>query len=134
MPWLWNMRSELLAMLACCWLCTSCHKPEPPQFDTRTPDSIDVLVAEKQLGTVTNATALMALLRRGEFVPPHPCAARGELILRYRAGDEVRVSLYSGHSDSRFEFAVGGRGYSVDRRRFMETLKAAGIELGRLLQ
>ena len=86
-----------------------------------------MIVGEKQVGAVTNAAVLMSILRQGKSLPPHPCAARGQLILRYPAGDQVSVSLYPGHSDSEYEFAVGGKGYAVPRKGFLSILEAEGI-------
>lgn len=121
-------------LVACCWLTASCRPPERPQFDSGTPSIIDVVVGEKQLGAVTNTVVLMSVLRQGKFIPPHPCAARGQLILRYPAGDQVRVSLYPGYSASEYEFAVGGKGYAVARGRFLGVLQAEGIATEELLK
>jgi hypothetical protein len=93
-----------------------------------------VIVGEKQVGTVTNTAVLMSILRQGRFVPPHPCAARGQLILRYPGGDQVRVSIYPGHSGSEYEFAVGGKGYVVPRGGFFGALEAGGIAIEGMLK
>ncbi len=113
---------------ASCLLATSCGRSEPPQFDSRTPDRIDVVVGENQIGAITNTFALMLALREGKFVPPHPCAARGQFTLQYPGGDKVQVSFYPGHSDSEYEFAVGGKGYSLPRKKLMDLLKQGGID------
>ncbi len=134
MPRGWNMTAGLLAIFVCWCLCASCRKAEHPALDARIPISIDLLVDGAKLGTVTNTLPLVSLLRQGDFVPPHPCAARGEFVLRYGAGDQVHVTLRPGHADARFEFAVAGKGYSVERKRFMAILKSEGIDAERLLR
>jgi hypothetical protein len=135
MPRLSQVTAGLVSgVVACCWLTASCRPPERPQFDSRTPASVAVIVDEKQVGAVTNTAVLMSVLGQGKFIPPHPCAARGQLILRYHGGDQVRVSLYPGHSGSQYEFAVGGKGYTVARMRFLGVLEAEGVATEGLLK
>ena len=135
MPRPWKVTVGLVAgLVACCWFTASCRPPAPPQFGARTPSSVAVIVGEKQVGVVTNAAVLMSLLRQGKFVPPHACAARGQLTLQYASGDQVRVSLYPGHSGSEYEFAVGGKGYTVPRKEFLGVLQAEGIATEGLLK
>ena len=135
MPRPWNVTIGLVTgLVACCWFTASCRPPAPPQFDSRTPTSVAVIVGEKQVGAVTNAAVLMSILRQGKFIPPHPCAARGQLVLRYSVGDQVSVSLYPGHSDSEYEFAVDGKGYTVPRKGFLSVLEAEGIATEGLLK
>jgi hypothetical protein len=135
MPRLSKVTLGLVAgLVAWCWLTGSCRPPERPKFDSRTPTSVAVIVGEQQVGAVTNTAILMSVLGQGKFIPPHPCAARGQLILRYQGGDQVRVSLYSGHSVSEYEFAVGGKGYTVARNGFLGVLEAEGITTEGLLK
>ena len=118
---------------ACIWRLATSRHTDHPQFRDQSPDSADVLLGDEMIGTVTNAGDLVSLLRRGEWIPPHPCAARGQFVLHYGA-DSVRVSFYPGHSDSEYEFAVGGKGYGVPRKPLMDALEAAGIDIARIPQ
>jgi len=107
---------------------------EHPQFRLQTPDSIEVFVGKEQIGTVTNTLDLIALLRTGKWEPPHACVARCEFIIRYSTGESVRVAFYPGHSDSEYEFAVNGNGYSFARQSLMSVLTAAGIDVRKIPQ
>lgn len=126
---------RILTVAALCFSWISCSKSaRHPQLIAQIPHSVDVTVGEEAVGTITNAHDLVSLLRQGDWKPPHPCAARGQLLMRYATGETVRVSFYPGHSDSEYEFSVGGEGYAVARKPLMDTLQAAGIDLERILR
>lgn len=122
-----------VAVGGCIWWFAASSHTEHPQFRDQAPDSADVLIGDELIGTITNTGDLVSLLRRGEWIPPHPCAARGQFVLHYGT-DSVRVSFYPGHSDSEYEFAVGGKGYGIARKPLMDILEAAGIDLARIPQ
>lgn len=125
------VRILTVAALCVCWI--SCSKSaRHPQLSPQIPSTIDVMVGEETVGTITNALDLVSLLRKGDWKPPHPCVARGQFLMRFPTGETVRVSFYPGHSDSEYEFAVGGEGYAVARKPLMDTLQAAGIDLERI--
>lgn len=125
------VRILTVAAFCVCWI--SCSKSaRHPQLSSQIPHSIDVIVGEETVGTITNAQHLVSILQQGEWKPPHPCVARGQFVMRYSTGDAVRVTFYPGHSDSEYEFAVGGAGYAVARKPLMDTLQAAGIDLERI--
>ncbi len=124
---------SMLTITALCVWWVSCSKAaRHPQLSQQIPSSIVVTVGEETVGTITNAYDLVSLLRQGDWKPPHPCVARGQFVMHYSTGEPVRVSFYPGHSDSEYEFAVGGEGYAVARKPLMDTLQTAGIDLERI--
>jgi hypothetical protein len=110
----------------------SCRRAESPQFDARVPDFVHVFVDEQQIGVVTNANSLISLLREARFTPPHACIARGRFDLHYPDDIVVRVLIYPGHSPSRYEIAVGGKGYTVPRQELIDILTETGIDFGKM--
>jgi len=122
-----------LTIAALCVWWVSCSKAtRHPELGLQIPSTIDVTVGEETVGTITSPRELVSILRQGDWKPPHPCVARGQFLMHYPTGETVRVAFYPGHSDSEYEFAVGGEGYVVARKPLMDALQAAGIDVERL--
>ena len=105
-----------------------------PQFPGQDPTSIEVSVDFKLIGSIADTGDLMRILRTAKFVPPHPCAARGQFILRYPTRESVNVSIYPGHTPNSYEFAVGGTGYVISRAKLLSSLQAGGIDARKIPQ
>lgn len=116
------------------WWLAAARRGEPPPFRPEAPVAVDVVVDFVCIGTIAEPAALMAVLRRGRPVEPHACIARGDFVLHYASGESVRVLFLPGHVASRYEFGVGGAGYSVRRKPLLAALAAGGIDVTRFPQ
>ncbi len=81
--------------------------------------------------TRTNSDAaacvwLMNVLRAGRKSEQHLCADYGELILSYKDGVSVKLTILPGHDAERYEFRKDGL-YSMPRKDFFEALRALGV-------
>ena len=111
-----------------------------PRLQGPLPEMIEMFVSDPSgeaavlVGRSTSVADLVALLKGGVWMPPHACISKGSLRLHYRDQSVRSIVLLPGHHDSRFEFALDGVGYSVERSEFFQILSRMGIDGQRLLQ
>jgi hypothetical protein len=105
------------------------------QVPTGTAVSIDLALLDQPLATITNSdglTEVMKMLRSGRPAKPHACAARGTMKVRFADGQTLSVAFAPGHELSHYEFGMAGHSFFVSRSRFLESLKAAGVDVQRI--
>jgi hypothetical protein len=75
---------------------------------------------------------ILTVLRGGRAGTDHKCASNGSLTIGYADGASDTLDLLAGHDDSRYEFRFGMGLYRVPRARFLDALKAAGVDVSRI--
>ena len=96
------------------------------------PTSIDLIIRNQKVATLTNTEALMSLIRNGRRVPAHKCTAPGKLALHFGNGSPVEMSILPGHTQTNYE-VICARGYlAVPRSAFLSILASAGVETNRI--
>ena len=110
-----------------------------PRLQGPLPEMIEMFVSDPSseaavmVGRSNSVVDLVALLKGGVWMPPHACIAKGSLKLHYRDQSVRSVALLPGHNEGRFEFALDGEGYSVERSEFFQILSRMGIDGRQLL-
>lgn len=122
----------LLATVAV-WLAVPSKREMKPVFPEQRPESIDLIIADECVGTVTNTEAVMSVLRQGRSTRPHACTATGWLVLHYNGREDMRVVILPGHSESNYEFVSDTGNFTVPRPAFISALTSEGIDEKKLL-
>ena len=106
--------------------------PKPSDPLAQFPTSIDLIIRNQKLATLTNTEALMSLIRKGWRVPAHRCTARGRLVLHLGNENTAEMSILPGHTRTNYEI-ICTRGYlAVPRSAFLSVLASAGVETNRI--
>ena len=69
----------------------------------QTPTSIELMIHNQKLATLTNTEALMSLIRSGWRVPPHKCTVPGRLVLHFGSGSVAEMGFLPGHTQTNYE-------------------------------
>jgi hypothetical protein len=98
--------------------------------------SITIFVADQHLATITNTgglAAVLGMLRSGRSATLlHTCTASGRIEARFLDGQTLSVAFGPGHDPSRYEFGTDGHLFTISRSRFLESLKAGGVDVQRI--
>jgi hypothetical protein len=108
-----------------------------PPFGPERPSSIEVFLwsSDTPLGIITNAQAcsnLVDIMHTGREVEAHWCIPRGRMILNFPGDRVARINFLPGHRYFRYEFTYNGANYSLPQSDFLGSLKAGGIDIGRI--
>ena len=124
---------------ACCfayyWYGGTPRTGARPQLPGAAPVSIEISISGRPLTTITNAAGLnsvMEMLRSGRSVEMHKCKNQGIMVLHFADGHSLRVSFLPGHHFMRYEFGTPDGLFTVSRSRFLEALRAAGVDVQKI--
>jgi hypothetical protein len=114
---------------------------KPPYLTARDVEAVEIQLEnwrEQQKAAKVSSTdaakidALLALLRSGEPTRDHKCGDSGQITLRRRDGNEVKIGILAGHDRRYYELRVyRGSSYEVfrvERVPFLKEIGAFGVE------
>ena len=114
-----------------CWHWTGSSVHMPPG----SAGSISISLLRQPLATITNTdglTSIMSMLRSGRPAQQHDCVAKGTMEIRFNDGQARSVAFSPGHELAQYEFGMDGHLFVVSRSLFLESLKAAGVDVQRI--
>ena len=97
--------------------------------------SINIVVGRDSLATITNGDGLAVvtrMLRSGRPAKPHECSRRGTMEARFPDGRTLGIAFGPGHKVSHYEFGMEGHLFTIGRSRFLNALKAAGVDVEKI--
>ncbi len=108
---------------------------KPPISKTK-PVSMTFSLWDKALSTTTNSAGISEVLKRlraGRAAEEHKCASVGTALeVRFANGQKLKIGLHPGHDTNAYEFAVAFHLFTLPRAGFVESLKAAGLDVAKL--
>jgi hypothetical protein len=105
-----------------------------PEFAQGSIETVTIkLDASKRVSTrdPEKIETLLAALRHAQATNDHKCGDSGQIVLRKKRGDEVKLGILAGHNQRYYEFRLY-RGtsydiYRVERKPFLKGMEDLGL-------